>query len=218
MRTYLRDGTLVATSPVSLVIGSWFQLRHKLKSIGVYGPRMFLCMRNAAYEVGEPMAPSTKISLTVLPVFVGSALTMSLGTLMACGTIIHYPDKAVEGESWYYAVAVAILLIGFGLWGIASGRGLIKAKQWARFSTLIFAATSILLAISGAVQMLLDPRVGALDEGKARSFRPELIVFYGLLAAFGAFYLYFLNTQSIRSKFVGSQLAAEQISKISRGL
>ncbi len=170
-------------------------------------------MRNAAYEVGEPMAPSARMSLLVLPVFVGSALTTSLGALMACGTIIHYPDKAVEGVSWYYAVAVAILLIGFGIWGIASGRGLIKNKQWARFSILIFAAISVLMAISGALQMLLDPRVGALDVGKTRSFRPEMIVFYGLLATFGVFSLYFLNTRSIRTKFVASQLAAKQISR-----
>ena len=61
--------------------------------------------------------------------------------------------------------------------------------------------------------MLLDRRVGALDEGKARSFRPEMIAFYGLLAAFGAFSLYFLNTRSIRSEFVASQLTARQISR-----
>jgi hypothetical protein len=106
----------------------------------------------------------------------------------------------------------AILLIGLGLWGFASERGLIKTKQWARFSTLIFAATSVLMAISGALQMILDPRVGALDEGKTQGLRPEMIAFYGLLAAFGAFSLYFLDTRSVRLKFVSSQLAAEQTS------
>jgi hypothetical protein len=162
-------------------------------------------MWHGAYEAGEPMALSPRMSLLVWPVLVGSALTTSLGALMACGTIIHYPDKAVEGDSWYYAVAVAILLIGLGLWGFASGRGLSRTKQWARFSTLIFAAISVIIAISGALQMILDPRIGALDEGKARSFRPEMIVFYGVLAAFGAFSLYFLNTPSVRSKFIASQ-------------
>jgi len=126
------------------------------------------------------------MSLLVWPVLVGSALTTSLGTLLACGTIIHYPDKAVEGDSWYYAVAVAILLIGWGF-GFASGRGLARTKQWARFSTLTFAVISVVIGISGALQMILDPRIGALDEGRARGFRPEMIVFYGLLAAFGAF-------------------------------
>jgi hypothetical protein len=162
------------------------------------------------------MALSARLSLLVWLVLVGRALTASLGALMACGTMIHYPEKAVEGDSWCYAVAVAILLIGLGLWGFASGRGLAKTKQWARFSTLIFAATSVVIAISGAVQMTLDPRVGALDEGKVRSVRPEMIVFYGLLAAFGGFALYFLNTRSVRSKFIASQLAGEQISANSR--
>ena len=188
-------------------------LGHKFKSSGVHSRRMFLSMRLAVSEASEPMAPLAKMPLFVLPVFVGSALTTFLGALMACGTIIHYPDKAVEGDSWYFAVAVAILLIGFGIWGIASGWGLIKTRQWARFSTLIFAAISVLVAISGALQMFLDPRVGALDEGKIRSFRPGMFVFYGLLDAFGAFSLYCLNTRSVRSKFGASQLAAKQVSR-----
>ncbi|MGC1105300.1 MAG: hypothetical protein WA876_02065 [Candidatus Acidiferrales bacterium] len=153
------------------------------------------------------MARTAEIVFLAVPVFVGSAVTMSLGALMAWEGIISYPNwtSPAGGFFGYYAMAASIIIIGLGGWGIASGVGILNTRQWARISTLIFGTISLLIAILGALEMFLDPRAGVsyMEGVYMGSVRPDMMALYGCLAAFGAFSLYFFNKKSVKSQFLG---------------
>ncbi|MGB6482449.1 MAG: hypothetical protein WBE86_03065 [Candidatus Acidiferrales bacterium] len=152
------------------------------------------------------MARTFEIVFLAVPVFVCSAVTMSLGALMAWEGIVSYPNwtSPAGGFFEYYAMAASIIVIGLGGWGIASGVGILNTRQWARISTLIFGAISLLIAILGALEMFLDPRAGVTYlEGYVGSIRPEMMALYGCLGAFGAFSLYCFNKKSVKSQFLG---------------
>jgi hypothetical protein len=153
------------------------------------------------------MARTAEIIFLAVLVFIGSAVTMSLGALTAWGAIINYPDWTTPagGVFGYYVMAASIVVIGLGGWGIASGIGILNTRQWARISILIFGAISLLVAITGALEMFLDPRAGVsyLEGVYVGSIRREMMALYGCLAAFGAFSLYFFNKESVKSQFVG---------------
>jgi hypothetical protein len=153
------------------------------------------------------MARTAEIIFLAVLVFMGSAVTMSLGALMAWKAIIDYPNwtSPAGGFFGYYVMAASIVVIGLGGWGIASGVGILNARQWARVSMLVFGAISLLVAIPGALEMFLDSRAGVsyLEGGYLGSIRPEMMALYGCLAAFGVFSLYFLNKKSVKSQFVG---------------
>jgi hypothetical protein len=153
------------------------------------------------------MARTAEIIFLAVLVFTGSAVTMSLGASMAWEAIIDYPNwtSPAGGFFEYYVMAASIIVIGLGGWGIASGVGVLNARQWARISMLILGAISLRIAILGALKMFLDPRAGVsyLEDSYLGSIRPEMMALYGCLAAFGAFSLYFLNKESVKSQFVG---------------
>jgi hypothetical protein len=57
-----------------------------------------------------------------------------------------------------YVLAIeAVLAFGFGGWGLASGIGLIKTEEWARISTLVYAAILVFFCVRSAVVMALVP-------------------------------------------------------------
>jgi hypothetical protein len=153
------------------------------------------------------MARTSEIIFLAVLVFTGSAVAMSLGALMAWGAIIRYPNRTspAGGVFGYYVMAASLIVFGLGGWGIASGVGILNTRQWARISMLIFGAISILIAITGALEMFLDPLAGVsyLEGVYMGSIRPEMMALYGCLAAFGAFSLYFLNKERVKSQFSG---------------
>jgi hypothetical protein len=153
------------------------------------------------------MARTAEIIFLAVLVFSGSAVTMSVGALMAWKAIIRYPNwtSPAGGFFGYYVMAASIIIIGLGGWAIASGVGILNTSQWARISTLIFGTISLLIAIPGALEMFLDPRAGVsyLEGSYVGSIRPEMMALYGCLAAFGALSLYLFNKESVKSQFVG---------------
>jgi|HubBroStandDraft_4_1064222.scaffolds.fasta_scaffold08721_3 hypothetical protein len=66
------------------------------------------------------MARTAEIVFLAVLVFMGSAVTMSLGALIAWGAIIRYPNwtSPAGGVFGYYLKAASIIVIGLGGWAL----------------------------------------------------------------------------------------------------
>ena len=93
----------------------------------------------------------------------------------------------------------------FGSWGLATGIGLLRMKQWARVSMLVFAAILVLCSlpavlVSAFIQFPV-PNDGRLPASFAQILRVSMALFYSTLAALGGFWLYFFSRSRVRAQF-----------------
>jgi len=162
------------------------------------------------------MPRSAGITVSGVLVIICSALTIISGAALALGSAVVSNSGAtakIPGNFAYILVAEALVVLGFGVWGLASGVGLLKTKQWARISLLIYAAILVFISLPAAIFITVIPLPNANDPNLPSSFMPMLrfgmSLFYAAFAALGGFWLYFFNKQSVKAEFRGQQLVVE---------
>jgi hypothetical protein len=101
-------------------------------------------------------------------------------------------------------------MLGCAAWGIATGVGLLRLREWARISQIVFAALLALtglasIAVIAFIPMPVPPndRNPELTQHVFQFVRIGISVFYGGLAALGAWWLFYFNKKSIREEFRG---------------
>jgi hypothetical protein len=167
------------------------------------------------------MPRSTGITVSAVVVIIGSAFALLCGAMMLLGSVFalnssHAADAPVN--LGYVLIIEAFFILGFGAWGLASGIGLLKTKEWARISTLVYAAILVVLSVPTALALALLPLNTPSVNDPNPPFNIMLMVrvggtlVYALFAALGGFWLYFFNTQKVKSQFRGQQfsMAARQ--------
>jgi hypothetical protein len=161
------------------------------------------------------MKRSTGVTVSSIFVFIGSGTTLFFAALMMfAGTLLR--AEAQQPPSMTYAIfAIAMLEVGFAAWGVASGVGLLRLREWARISIVIFSALLLLMSLPGLAVMLAMPLMtfqnadGPDVSRQAVLFtRAFMSIFYGLLISIAVFWLYFFNTRFVRDQFKGAALAA----------
>lgn len=155
------------------------------------------------------MARTGGITFSAVVVFLGSAFTILMGAGMVLSAVLlSYvsPGTDVSGDFRYFAIAEAMILLGFGGWGIATGVGLINTRPWARISMIVFSALLLFIALPGALFIAFLPLPGPSDPNLPANFtvmlRAGLVVFFGLLAALSGFWIYFFNKKSVKAQFL----------------
>jgi len=167
------------------------------------------------------MSRSTGITVSAVVVIIGSTFTLLCGAMMLLGSVFainstHAADAPVN--LGYVLIIEAVVTFGFGAWGLASGIGLLKTKEWARISTLVYAAILVFLSVPTALVMALVPLPNTPSVNDPPPINIMLMVrvggtlVYAMLAALGGYWLYFFNTQKAKIQFRGQQFsrAAEQ--------
>jgi hypothetical protein len=162
------------------------------------------------------MPRSTGITVSAVVVIIGSAFALLCGAMMLLGSVFalnssHAADAPVN--LGYVLIIEAFFTFGFGAWGLASGIGLLKTKEWARISTLVYAAILVVLSVPTALALALLPLNTPSVNDPNPPFNIMLMVriggtlVYALFAALGGFWLYFFNTQKVKSQFRGQQFS-----------
>jgi hypothetical protein len=157
------------------------------------------------------MARSVGITISAVVVFIGSALTLLFGGFAALGSAIMslHPAANMPPFVGYLAIVEAVFALGLSGWGIATGVGLLNAKEWARISMIVFAAILALFTVPTAFFMAFVPLPFPKDANLPANFalimRIGISVFYGLLGALAIFWLYFFNRRSVKAQFQGKQ-------------
>ena len=162
------------------------------------------------------MPRSAGITVSAVLVLIGSVLTIIFGALMTLGAAVMSRSGAtaqIPGNLGYILVVEAIVVFGFGIWGLASGIGLLNTKPWARVSLVIYAVFLVLMSLPAALMMAVVPLPSSNNPNLSSSFMPILrygmLFFYSAIAALGGFWLYFFNTKNVKVEFLGPRPIAE---------
>ncbi len=153
------------------------------------------------------MKRSASVTASAIIVFVGSSLMLfavvaTMFALALAGSELQPP--AIR----YLVLIVVVIEIGFAAWGFASGVGLLRLREWARISMLVFSGILLFLSLPGIVGIFIIPNATPPNTTDPELFRQMMLatrifmaILYGLLISTAAFWLYFFNTRSVRDQF-----------------
>lgn len=164
------------------------------------------------------MARSVGITASAVVVLICSALTILFGAVAMLGSfaLSLHPMPNGPAHLGYVIVSEAVFAFGLGGWGVASGVGLIRTKEWARISMIVFAALLMFCTLPATLIFAFVPIPIPQDPNLPSNFasllRLCMVLFYGLLAAVAGFWLYFFNTRTVKGQFQGTRAAVEAAS------
>ena len=154
------------------------------------------------------MQRSAGVTASAVLTFIGSAFTLLMAAFAMLGALIssRLPMTRPAPVNLGAIVAVeALFIFGFGAWGLASGVGLLKLKQWARISVIVFAAILVFCCVPAGLLMAFIPLPNTsapnLPGDIMIIMRVGMVAFYGAFALLGGFWLYFFNRKSVREQF-----------------
>lgn len=162
------------------------------------------------------MHRSTGVPASAVLVIVGSALTLLCAAMMLFGSAFESksnPAANAPVDLGTILTVEAVVVFGFGGWGLASGIGLLYLKQWARISLLIYAGILVFVSLPAAVVLAIVPLPHATDPNLPPNFtlimRVGMGLFYAAFATLGGFWLYFFNKRSVKAQFQAMPPAPE---------
>lgn len=101
-------------------------------------------------------------------------------------------------------LTISLVMFGaLGTWGIVTGIGLLRLRNWARISIVVF---SVVLAFGGLVSapvILLIPAPTKVPQNFG-AVRIVIAIVYGLFGLLGAVWLYYFNRRATRDAFAGA--------------
>ena len=156
------------------------------------------------------MNRSVGVTVTAVVVLLGSGLTLLAGVMMlfASSSDLPVPENQIHFLKYFMAF-MALVLFAAGAWGIASGMGLMRLREWSRVSMLIFSALLVFLCVPGLVMFLFMPfpppgtaPSPEMTKEMLAATRVFMVVLYGILSALGGWWLYFLNKRSTKDQFL----------------
>jgi len=154
------------------------------------------------------MKRSSGVTISAILVFIGSGVTLICAAIMIFSAILVETQAQQPPFIKYAMFAIVAIEIGFAAWGVASGVGLLRLREWARISIIAFSGFLLLISIPGLFMMLAIPfptPPNAGDPELARHMmtvvRIFMSIFYGLLISTAAAWLYFFNTRFVREQF-----------------
>ncbi len=156
------------------------------------------------------MNRSVGVTVTAVIVLFGSGLTLLAGVMMlfASSSDLPIPENQVHFLK-YFMVFLALVLFAAAAWGIASGTGLMRLREWSRISMLVFSALLLFVCIPGLLMFLFMPfpppgtaPSPELTKEMLAATRIFMVVLYGILAALGGWWIYFFNKRSTKDQFL----------------
>lgn len=152
------------------------------------------------------MKRSIAVTISAILALIGSILCVGSGALGALAIFLERGRLSQGPAATATALVGMAVIILPGIWGIATGIGILLLKDWARISIIIFASL-LALSVCGAPMMLLipfPPTPGA-DAGFLWGFRIGMAVFYFVLGAIGIWWLVLFTRPSVKLQFSGGR-------------
>jgi uncharacterized membrane protein YvlD (DUF360 family) len=152
------------------------------------------------------------VTISAIVVFIGSGLTLFSAAFMLLGFAVM-PSNNMPAFTRDAGFVMSILMLGFAAWGIATGVNLLRLREWARISMIVFSGLLLVMAVPGLLMMLVmpipTPQAPAMPSGEAMPpmehlmavVRVGMAVLYALLALLGGWWLYLFNSRPIREPF-----------------
>ena len=166
---------------------------------------------------GVTMQRSTGITISAILVFVGSGFTLLPAFVAAFLAAFAHTSRASHFLPKPLLWVGAIVYLGLATWGIATGVGLLRLREWSRVSQLIFSALLVLAVVGAMMLPFINFPVSPNDPDPEftrrvmSSMKIGIAGFYGVLASLGAWWLYYFNKGSVRAQFRSAQFQAAPV-------
>jgi hypothetical protein len=167
--------------------------------------------------MANPKGPSAAVTAAGIIAIVGSVLAV-LGVLMGLVGLLILPrlpqQPATPAFARTMAVAMMIFFLGIAVFGIFTGVGLLRLRNWARISALVWAGISVpvsalVMLVFAFVPMPPPPNASANFIYFIRGF---LLLFYGLPFGIGVWWLILFTRRAIAAQFAEPIAGSEAIS------
>jgi hypothetical protein len=157
---------------------------------------------------GGGVKRSAGITITAVLAFTGSALAVFAAALMALTFTVAIPNGKLPHGFGYIAIFSVLVMVLMAAWGIVSGVGLLKLREWSRISVLVFSALLLMAAFPGCLMCLFakfpvpanSPDV-ELAQRTIWITRMFVAAMYAFLAALAVWWLYYFNLGSVKGQF-----------------
>jgi len=138
------------------------------------------------------------ITASAVVLFIGSSFIVIVAAFLNLRLLF---DRHPFAFDEYLRVALAIILYGVGLWGIASGVGVLRLRAWARFSSVIFSAALLFFTLLGLSRVLLFPMAPSDVPEINTIIRATLATVSLVIAALAGWSLYYFSSDFVKGQF-----------------
>jgi hypothetical protein len=151
--------------------------------------------------------PSASVMAAGIVSIVGSVLVL-LGAAMGLMGVLMAPMTRANPELPHFALVIAggtvAFIMALGIFGVFSGVGLLRLKNWARVSTLVWAGITVVFAALVLVVFAFAPFPTSSNTSANLSgfVRATVLIFYGMPLAIGIWWLILFNQQVIANQFL----------------
>jgi len=162
------------------------------------------------------------VGVTVIAVLslLGSALALAMGILVAVGMAMAFSSSATPQTEvpippvFFKAIMLIVPLFYIlpAVWGIFTGIGLLRLKNWARISIIVFSALLIVFGVFGVMSSLIFavmpmPNMPNDDVGQSvmTVVRIVMVAFALAQVGVGIWWLVFFNRAKVKAQFVSPQ-------------
>jgi hypothetical protein len=143
----------------------------------------------------ESMRLSISVVVSAVMSFVMSARYLILAVRLLLMDV-PVPHGQPVAEFRFLMFAVDAGFVGFAVWGIWNGIGVLRGRAWARFSLLLFASLLLVLETLGGFGTLHGIRNNPIPYVFARAMLPHFV-----MVLFVIWWLVILNTRRMRKRF-----------------
>jgi hypothetical protein len=161
------------------------------------------------------MRRSAAITVSAVIVLLGCGLALLSSFLVTLGFALMPAQNAGLQISKYAGLFIAIFILALAIWGIATGVNLLKLREWARISMIVFSVLALLIALPGMIFVLFVPfPIPAIPpntpnpevtQAAIAAMRPVMAVLYGTVVMLAGWWLYFFNTRPVKEQFRGTR-------------
>jgi len=156
------------------------------------------------------MKRSAGVTVIVVLSMLGSVLTFAMGILMLVVMIVapvshsnQFPGPPIFFKMMLLFASLMYLLPA--VWGIVTGIGLWRLKNWARISIIVFSVLLILTGGFSGLMMLAVPMPSTpnntVDPSVMTGIRMAIGAFMLALAGIGVWWLVFFNRSKVKEQF-----------------
>ncbi|HEY4979470.1 MAG TPA: hypothetical protein VII25_09920 [Candidatus Acidoferrum sp.] len=155
--------------------------------------------------MNSPKASASIIAAGILAIL-GSLLAMLSMAVALMGLYLTPAQRDVPA----FASSAAAVMFGFlffvALFGVFTGIGLLRLKNWARISALIWAGVTVFFSSLGVMTILLIPfpAVPTAPNVNMAAVKAFVAAFYALPILIGIWWLILFNKAAIKAQFTGT--------------
>lgn len=156
------------------------------------------------------MKRSAGVTVIAILSLLGSGFTFAMGIVVVAVAFIAPASASNQfpgSPNFFKALLLVSSLIYFvpAVWGIVTGIGLLRLRNWARISIIVFSVLLILMVgFSGLVTLVAPfppPQNNAVDPAMMTGIRMAIGAFMLALSGIGVWWLVFFNRLKVKEQF-----------------